>query len=393
MKNIVNCLAIMVLFGATTVKAQVGIRKKASAEITAVMRKKADAVGMRPMADNALEADNGYIYSKKMDIQQSSADAIYMSRSKSVPFAVYGAIALKYNDLGTIRSEIGYPQMDEAKMKDGAYQFFDKGAIYWSPKTGAHLVRGNVLQRYMNEKYANGFLGFPADDLKITPDGKAVYCYFEGSCIYNNNKYGAFAVAGDILRKWGEERYERGFLGYPIAEAKAARLGSKSNEITQWSQEFEGGMLVANTDGSLLQLVPGMSMQNARDFPGIYATYQALGGVSSWLGYPTEKAIHGNGVWLQQFLRGYIYRKDNDAIGYTIRKGAIWNEFAKRGWEIGCGYPTDNEVLKGNTTYQVFSKGTIYYLGDVNQTLWKEGDNGQWYLDKKGKNKGAISTF
>ncbi|WP_199141362.1 LGFP repeat-containing protein [Pedobacter sp. ASV12] len=393
MKNTIKCIALIMLLATTRGYTQADVRKKASTEITAVMRKKADAIGMRPMYDNAQEADNGYIYSKKMDLDQFNTDAIYMSKAKNTPFAVYGAIALKYSELGAIRSEIGYPQMDEVKMKDGAYQFFERGAIYWSPKTGAHLVLGDVLQRYMNEKYANGFLGFPTEDLKITPDGKAAYCYFEGGCIYNNKKYGAFVVAGHILRKWGEERYERGFLGYPIAEAKAAKLGSKSNEITHWSQEFEGGMLVANTDGSQVQLVPGMNMQNAKDFPGIYATYRALGGVNSWLGYPTEKAMHGSGVWLQQFMRGYIYRKDNDAIGYTIRKGPIWNEFAKRGWEKGCGYPTDNEMVKGNTTYQVFSKGTIYYLGDVNQTLWKEGDNGQWYLDGKGNGKGAISTY
>ncbi len=347
-------------------------------DVTARMQAKATQKGMKEMELKArIFSTSGYVL-KKYDAM--NYDAVYMSKAKNVPFAVYGAIGAKYKSIDAGVSELGYPQMDEAPMKNGFYQFFEKGAIYWSRSTGAHIVRGDILERYMNEKYAGGFLGFPVDDLKITPDQKGSYVYFQGGCIYRTPAKRCYAISGNILKKWGEEQYERGFYGYPISEANTVYLDSYKSTYKVVSQEFEGGMIVTYSD--LTYTVPGSNSKNGREGARIFQTYCGLGGTSGWLGVPVEKAIRGQGVWLQQFTKGYIYVKDNESIGYTIHKGPVWDEFARRKWEQGCGYVVDEQVEKGNVVYQIFSKGTIYYMKDINQTVWKEGDNGKWYLDK-----------
>lgn len=362
--------------------------KEAPQDVSVRMIEKAKQKGFPKMNQSAYDMGLGYIL-KPQD--RFRLEAVYMTKSKKVPFAVYGAIADKYAEIFNEASELGYPQMDEKPMKDGAYQFFEKGAIYWSNSTGAHIVRGDILGRYMNENYANGFLGFPVDDLKITPDKKGSYVYFQGGCIYRTPAKVCFAISGNILKKWGEEQFERGFYGYPISEAKVVCLDSEKSSYKVTSQEFEGGMIVTYSD--LTFTIPGSNSKNIKDGPRIFQTYRGLGGTSSWLRVPVEKAIRGQGVWLQQFTKGYIYVKDNEGFGYTIHKGPIWNEFAKRKWEQGCGYVIDEQVVKGNVTYQVFSKGTIYYLGDINETVWKPGDNGKWYLDRKKNQPVGQSEF
>ncbi|MCP9753522.1 LGFP repeat-containing protein [Ferruginibacter sp. HRS2-29] len=348
---------------------------KAPKNIYEVLKKKANEKGMTDMNDVGLERNTGYYLQKKNYAYTDNLDAVFMSKAKNVPIAVYGAIVRKYFELGATESELGYPTQDELPMKDGFYQFFERGAIYWSGKTGAHVVKGRILQRYMNENYANGFLGFPTDDLKITPDKQASYCYFEGGAIYYHPKYGAFVIAGNILSQWGKEQFERGSLGYPIAEAQPIKGMNKT-----WQQYFEGGALV-DVSGVRTEIVPG-DKNGAKNSPAnsanIFQKYKSMGGANSYLGVPVEKPIHGQSVWLQQFKYGYIYRRDNDIFGYTIHKGPIWDEFAKRRWEQGCGYVTDEEVDKPDVTYQVFSKGTIYYIKSQKTAVWKEGDNGRW---------------
>ena len=362
--------------------------KEAPKDISIRLVEKAKQKNFPTMNLSAYDMGSGYIL-KPQD--RFKIETVYMSKSKNIPFVVYGEISKKYAEISNEAGELGYPQMDEAPIKDGAYQFFEKGAIYWSGTTGAHIVRGDILGRYMNENYANGFLGFPVEDLKITPDRKGSYVYFQGGCIYRTPSNKCFAIAGNILKKWGEEQYERGFYGYPIAEEKVVHLDSNKSTYKVTSQEFEGGMIVTYSNSTYT--VPGSNSKNIKDGPRIFQTYRGLGGTTSWLSVPVEKAIRGNGVWLQQFTKGYIYVKDNEAIGYTIHKGPIWDEFAKRKWEQGCGYVVDEQVVKGNVTYQIFSKGTIYYLSDVNQTFWKEGDNGKWYLERNKNKPNPESKF
>lgn len=60
---------------------------------------------------------------------------------------------------------------------DGRRQVFTAGEVYWSPRTGAHIVRGQILKTYLDNGGAGGRLGWPVTD--ETTDGGMIFSDFE----------------------------------------------------------------------------------------------------------------------------------------------------------------------------------------------------------------------
>jgi uncharacterized protein with LGFP repeats len=89
--------------------------------------------------------------------------------------------------------------------------------IYWSPQTGAHEVGGPIKQEYDRLKDAAIIdLGFPITDEIMTHDRQAKYNNFQHGAIYWTPKHGAHEVHGDILNKWLTLFQQGIHLGYPI---------------------------------------------------------------------------------------------------------------------------------------------------------------------------------
>lgn len=61
---------------------------------------------------------------------------------------------------------MGYPNQGEScgLRGGGCYQYFQGGGIYWSPATGAHFVRGLILQAWAAGRWEQGSLGYPRTD-------------------------------------------------------------------------------------------------------------------------------------------------------------------------------------------------------------------------------------
>lgn len=80
---------------------------------------------------------------------------------------VHGEIGKKYGELGTATSALGYPTGGEVAIKGGAFQPFEKGNIYWSPATGAHVIYyGDIFDEWGKRGYEQGELGWPVSDMK-----------------------------------------------------------------------------------------------------------------------------------------------------------------------------------------------------------------------------------
>lgn len=78
---------------------------------------------------------------------------------------VRGEIAKKYGELGTANSALGYPVGNEVLINGGAYQAFEKGNIYWSATTGAHVIyKGQVFDAWGAKGYEQGVYGYPTSD-------------------------------------------------------------------------------------------------------------------------------------------------------------------------------------------------------------------------------------
>ncbi|QIS17072.1 alpha/beta hydrolase-fold protein [Nocardia terpenica] len=144
---------------------------------------------------------------------------------------VRGAILAAWAGQGYERGPAGYPVGPEAKTpnKDGVVQGFENGPIYYTEKSGAHRVNGLILGKYAQLGYENGPLGFPTTDEQPTRDAGR-YSRFEGGNVYWSPLSGAWAVRnGPIMDAWGQQGYENGKLGYPISDEFAVPGGVQQN--------------------------------------------------------------------------------------------------------------------------------------------------------------------
>ncbi|MGV0418275.1 alpha/beta hydrolase-fold protein [Corynebacterium segmentosum] len=231
-----------------------------------------------------------------------------------------------------------YDVADKGKAQD-----FETGTAYWSPETGAHALHGRIGARYAEIGGPTSWLGFPKSDELKTPDGKGRFVHFEHGSIYWSPETGAWEITSDMFKKWGEKGYEGGDLKYPTGAVKKVGEG--------YTQEFQNGVLTRNPDG-----------KNQVSFGAIGKKYKDMGGVESPLGFPTDgekKVKDGNGFF-QEFEHGSIYWSPESGAHYIL-KGAIMDEWGKKGWEHGeFGWPTSDysEIAAGGLK-QEFQHGTI----------------------------------
>ncbi|GAB7192229.1 hypothetical protein NUM3379_29380 [Kineococcus sp. NUM-3379] len=113
----------------------------------------------------------------------------------------------------------------------GAYQHFQRGSLYWSPATGSHVLKGAIKDRWAALGWENGYLGFPVTDEAMLPRG--AYNHFEGGSVYWSAATGARSVRGAIRERWANQGWEGGWLGFPVTDETGVRGGAFNH--------FQGG--------------------------------------------------------------------------------------------------------------------------------------------------------
>ncbi|MGN2634847.1 alpha/beta hydrolase-fold protein [Nocardia takedensis] len=155
---------------------------------------------------------------------------------------VRGAILEEWARQGFERGPAAYPTGPEQRTPtaDGTVQGFEGGPFYYSPRTGAHPVGGLILAKYAEQGFENSKLGFPTGEEAPLKDlGR--YTTFEGGNIYWSPLSGAWAVRrGPIMDAWGAEHFENGRLGYPISDEFPVPGGTQQN--------FQAGFVVVRGD-------------------------------------------------------------------------------------------------------------------------------------------------
>jgi microsomal dipeptidase-like Zn-dependent dipeptidase len=88
--------------------------------------------------------------------------------------------------LGGPRTESPRPVQTPAPKNTGLWQAYERGWVYWSPKTQAHVVNGAIFARWAALRWEQGPLGFPASDelACATPNARDRYQIFEGGRLY-----------------------------------------------------------------------------------------------------------------------------------------------------------------------------------------------------------------
>ena len=150
---------------------------------------------------------------------------------------VHGGILARYRAVGGPWSVLGLPVTHERWTPDGRGRFnhFQRGSIYWTPFTGSAEVHGAIRARWQRLGWERSALGYPTSGERGTPDRVGRFNDFQRGSIYWTPRTGAHEVRGSIRSRWAALGWERG-LGYPVSDEYAVSGGRRS--------DFERGSIV-----------------------------------------------------------------------------------------------------------------------------------------------------
>ncbi|CCH90152.1 protein of unknown function [Modestobacter italicus] len=264
---------------------------------------------------------------------------------------VRGAIRDRWTASGSLSGPLGAPVGEETcGLRDGGcFQAFERGAVYWSPGTGARLVlSGAVRDRWAAARWETGALGYPTGDTTCGLRDAGCFQLFQGGSVYVSAGSRATVVTGALRDRWGASGWENGALGYPTADQVC---GLRDGGCFQTFQK--GAVYRSNTTGARLVLSGAV-----RD------RWAAARWETGALGYPTGDTTCGlrDGGCFQLFQGGSVYVSAGSRA--TVVTGALRDRWGASGWENGpLGYPTADQVcgLRDGGCFQVFQQGSVYW--------------------------------
>ena len=130
--------------------------------------------------------------------------------------------------------------------KDGKGRFaqFERGYIYWHPKTGAKAVPLSVFEYWARLNWENGPLGYPVQNHTYVVDVGDIQAFERGVVFRKLGKPG-FHVTGVIGDSYYKRGAEAGELGWPTSDEYDSPDKGKV-------QDFEGGSLAWHPTGAVL---------------------------------------------------------------------------------------------------------------------------------------------
>ncbi|MFH5208550.1 alpha/beta hydrolase-fold protein [Antrihabitans spumae] len=211
---------------------------------------------------------------------------------------VAGRIGGDYEANGGAGGPLGLPISEERGAPDGRgrYQLFERGSIYFTPQTGAHAIRGSILDEWSKQGYEGGPLGYPVAEEVKTPNKDGVVQGFEIGAMYYSPNNGTHRVQGMIMGKYGALGYEDSWLGFPKGSEQSVKDFGKFNE-------FEGGNIYWSP------LSGAWAIKNGP----IFDAWKSVGYENGKLGFPTGDQFDIPGGTQQNFQLGYITVKDDKA--------------------------------------------------------------------------------
>nr|MBA3281144.1 twin-arginine translocation signal domain-containing protein [Acidimicrobiia bacterium] len=133
---------------------------------------------------------------------------------------IHGSVFDFHESIGGVRSALRYPASDLFPVGDGRgkTQWFQGGILWYTPTTGARGLWGAVLDRYLQNGNARGYLGYPKSSMKSVIDFRGSFAQFEKGDIYASPQTGGHQVHGAVLSYYLARGGPTGSLGYPTTE-------------------------------------------------------------------------------------------------------------------------------------------------------------------------------
>ncbi|WP_104525472.1 reprolysin-like metallopeptidase [Blastococcus atacamensis] len=259
---------------------------------------------------------------------------------------VRGAILDMWRQLGAQAGPMGYPTGDDMAVPGGYKTDFAGGGIYWSASTGAKGVRGALRAKY---EAAGGpaALGFPVAHDGATADGTGALVRLQGGWITWSPATGAHVVRGAILDMWRQLGAQAGPMGYPTGDDMAVPGGYKT--------DFAGGGIYWSAS------------TGAKGVRGaLRAKYEAAGGPAA-LGFPVrhDGATNTGGGAFVDLTGGSIYWSPGSAA--TVVRGAVltaWRRLGAQGGELGFPTVEATPLADGSGTETRFQRGSLVERSD-----------------------------
>ncbi len=286
-----------------------------------------------------------------------------------------GAILEKYEALGgPANSDLGFPTIDEgagraAGSLNTTFSAADKPVIFWTPGTGARVVRGPINAAWDKLGGSAGRLGVPAEDEAYR--GDVVTQKFTGGEISYDVRARTFTTVPPELGGELEglqvpddptsainaaRRAAGGALG-PLGAAEGAPYPIGGDGL---GQNFAGGKIFYSPQTGA-NVVTGQ----------VLAKYESVGGPEGDLGFPTSNDVDGG---LAPASRIITFAADDKPVifwtpdyGAVIVRGAMNAAWEKLGGAKGeLGAPMADQSENGNVITQRFSGGVVSWDSSSN---------------------------
>ncbi len=279
-----------------------------------------------------------------------------------------GLILAKYESLGgPADSDLGFPTIDEGAgrapdSRNTTFSAADKPVIFWTPDTGARVVRGPINAAWDKLGGSAGALGVPAED--ETYGGAVVTQKFTGGELSYDTKAKTFTtVPPDLAGQLSgldipddptsainaARRAAGGALG-PLGAAQGPPYPIGRDGL---GQNFAGGKIFYSPDTGA-NVVTGQ----------VLAKYESVGGPGGDLGFPTTSEVDG-GLAGESRMSSFA-AEDKPVIFWTpdygavIVRGAMNAAWQKLGGATGTlGAPMADQTESGDVITQRFSGGVI----------------------------------
>jgi len=316
---------------------------------------------------SVLGAKDGGVYAAGSGFGQNFAGgAIYFSPDTGARI-MFGAILDRYRSLGgPADGDLGFPTIDEGpgrapQSRNSTFSAADKPVIFWTPDTGAWVVRGAINAAWDRLGGSTGVLGVPVSDESF--DGDVVSQKFSGGQITFDARTKTFTTEPADLAAQLADVVIPGDAGSAINTAFRASGGSAGPLGARQGDQFTippDGVGQAFAGGKIFY----SPATGAHAVSGaILEKYESVGGPTGDLGLPNAAESDGGvpdsrvSSFAAEDKPVIFWTQDHGAV---VVRGAMKAAWDKLGGASGAlGVPESDQSTAGDKTTQQFSGGTL----------------------------------